>query len=133
MKYMHSTEGLTEQMLNGFFVDWPNPPNCATHLKLLKRSYKAIVAVNEEEDQVVGFITAISDGILSAYIPLLEVLPEYKQQGIGKELLHRMMKELDGIYMIDLMCDAELQSFYEKVGMAKSNGMILRNRENQSG
>ena len=35
----------------------------------------------DDAGRVVGFVTAISDGVLSAYIPLLEVLPEY--QGAG--------------------------------------------------
>ena len=106
-------------MLKGFFVDWPNPPNQQTHLKLLKKSSKVIIAIDDKTNQVVGFITAISDGVLSAYIPLLEVLPEYKNKGIGKELVNRMLKELDDIYMIDLCCDDDLVPYYEKFGMRK--------------
>jgi ribosomal protein S18 acetylase RimI-like enzyme len=71
--------------------------------------------------------------VLSAYIPFLEVLPEYQNQGIGKELVNRMLKELDEIYMVDLICDKDLQPFYEKVGMLKAAGMIVRNYEMQSG
>ena len=33
--------------------------------------------------QVVGFVTATSDGVLSAYIPFLEVVPAYRSRGIG--------------------------------------------------
>ncbi|MBT2710694.1 GNAT family N-acetyltransferase [Pseudomonas sp. ISL-84] len=92
-----------------------------------------MLAVDEEKHKVIGFITAISDGVLSAYIPLLEVLPEYKQQGIGQKLVEYMLEELDDIYMIDIMCDPDLQPYYEKFGMVKSTGMILRNYKNQSG
>lgn len=133
MLYKISTDGISADMLLGFFVDWPNPPNPETHLKLLKSSDKVILAMDEKTDQVVGFITAISDGVLSAYIPFLEVLPEYKNVGIGKELVERMLKELRGIYMIDLMCDSDLQPYYQQFGMAKSSGMIIRNYEKQSG
>ena len=38
-----------------------------------------------------GFITATSDGALSAAIRLLEVLEAYQGQGIGSELLRRML------------------------------------------
>ena len=89
--------------------------------------------MDEKTSQVVGFITAISDGVLSAYIPLLEVLPEYKNAGIGKELVERMLKELQNIYMIDLMCDVDVQPYYEQFGMAESHGMIIRNYEMQAG
>ena len=47
-----------------------------------------IIAIDENTNQVVGFVTAISDGVLSAYIPFLEVLPEYKSIGIGYARLH---------------------------------------------
>ena len=133
MIYKISLDGISSDMLNGFFVDWPNPPNPQTHLKLLKKSSKVVITIDDKTNQVVGFITAISDGVLSAYIPFLEVLPEYKNKGIGKELVERMLKELDDIYMIDLCCDDDLVPYYEKFGMRKSNGMISRNYKMQSG
>lgn len=133
MIYKTNLEGVSADMLQGFFVDWPNPPVPETHLDLLKNSYKVVVALNEEANQVVGFITAISDGVLSAYIPLLEVLPEFQNKGIGGELVKRMLNELGEIYMIDLLCDENLQTYYEKFGMFKSTGMIARNFQMQSG
>ncbi|MCJ8007834.1 GNAT family N-acetyltransferase [Lederbergia wuyishanensis] len=133
MKYKISLDGISSEMLNGFFVDWPNPPNPQTHLQLLKNSSNVVIAIDESTNQVVGFITAISDGVLSAYIPLLEVLPAYKNKGIGKELVSRMLKELNHIYMIDLCCDDDLVPYYEKFGMFRTNGMIYRNYSRQSG
>lgn len=132
MIYQNSLDGISSEMLNGFFVDWPNPPNPQTHLKLLKNSSKIVIALDDHTNQVVGFLTAISDGVLSAYIPFLEVLPEYKNKGIGKKLVKQMLKELEDIYMIDLCCDDDLVPYYEKLGMLKSNGMLVRNYEMQS-
>ncbi|TWT01439.1 GNAT family N-acetyltransferase [Planomicrobium sp. CPCC 101079] len=133
MIYKKSLEGVSSDMLEGFFVDWPNPPNPHTHLRLLENSSKAIVALDDKASRVIGFITAISDGVLSAYIPFLEVLPEYKNLGIGKELVDRMLEELHDIYMVDLCCDDDLVPYYEKFGMTKTNGMIVRNYKVQSG
>lgn len=133
MIYKNELDGISSDMLKGFFVDWPNPPNPETHLKLLKNSSKVISAMDHKSNQVVGFITAISDGVLSAYIPLLEVLPAYKNKGIGKELVNLMLKELDDIYMIDLSCDDDLVPYYDKLCMMRTNGMVLRNYNRQSG
>lgn len=133
MKYTNTIQGITPKMLEGFFVDWPNPPTTATHLKLLENSSNLILAIDEHSNKVAGFITAISDGVLSAYIPLLEVLPEYQHKGIGHELVNRLLMELEDIYMIDLCCDDYLVPFYDKFGMIKSNGMLLRNYGMQSG
>jgi ribosomal protein S18 acetylase RimI-like enzyme len=134
MKYTSSLENITEDMLTGrFFVGWPNPPSATTHLKLLQNSYRCVVAIDEEINQVVGFINAVSDGVLSAYIPLLEVLPAYQNQGIGKRLVESLLEELNHLYMIDLLCDEDLQKYYSKIGMQKAQGMMIRNYNNQSG
>lgn len=133
MIYTTSMEGITPQMLRGFFVNWGNPPSPDTHLRILHGSYKTVLAFDETVNQVVGFINAISDGVLSAYIPLLEVLPTYQKQGIGKELVLRMMTELSDFYMVDLLCDTALQPFYERLGMAIADGMMARNFRLQCG
>ena len=133
MIYSTSTNGINVNQLNGFFVNWPNPPSPEVHLKLLNNSSHIVLAIEENSNQIVGFITAISDSVLSAYIPFLEVLPSHQGKGIGLELVQRMFATLKDIYMIDLMCDKELQVYYEKFGMQPSNGMIKRNYSKQSG
>ena len=80
-----------------------------------------------------GFITAISDSVLCAYIPLLEVLPDYQGRGIGQELTQRMLAKLDHLYMVDLLCDANLQPFYARLGMRAASGMLRRNYARQAG
>ena len=84
-RYRDTVEGLEASQLVGFFVDWTSKPSPQVHLKILHGSSHVVVAIDEESEQVVGFVTAISDGVLSAYIPLLEVLPAYQERGIGSE------------------------------------------------
>lgn len=133
MHYTTSLEGISSAMLNGFFVNWPNPPSSQKHYEILKSSYRFVLAIDEKTNIVAGFITAISDGVLSAYIPLLEVLPSYQRQGIGAKLVELMLQELSDIYMVDLICDEYLQGYYERFGMHKANGMITRNFAFQAG
>jgi ribosomal protein S18 acetylase RimI-like enzyme len=130
--YTDSLAGVGPEQLAGFFVGWPNPPSPATHLRILQGSYGVELA-RDGDGAVVGFITAISDGVSSAYIPHLEVLPAYQGRGIGSELLRRMLAKLSGLYMIDLSCDPELQPFYARLGMRPATGMLIRNYERQSG
>jgi ribosomal protein S18 acetylase RimI-like enzyme len=132
IRYSTSLEQVTaDQLRGGFFVGWPNPPAPETHLRLLQGSAYVVLAWDGE--QVVGFITAISDGVLSAYIPALEVLPAYQGQGIGTALVQQMLEQLRHLYMIDLICDAYVQAFYARVGMRPYTGMIHRNHDRQSG
>jgi ribosomal protein S18 acetylase RimI-like enzyme len=125
--YIESVEGIRPGQLEGFFVGWPNPPSPETHLRLLANSDHIVLAVDGGTGNVVGFITALSDGVLAAYLPLLEVLPAYQGQGIGSELIRRMLEKLDGLRIVDLMCDPELQPFYARFGMKPYCGMIIRN------
>jgi GNAT superfamily N-acetyltransferase len=133
IRYTTSLGGITPEMLSGFFVGWPNPPSAETHLCILQRSSFVVLAIDQEATRVIGFITAISDGIMSAYITLLEVLPDHQRKGIGTELLTRMLAQFEKLYMVDTICDDELRPFYSQFGMQPSTGMRVRNYERQSG
>ena len=87
----------------------------------------------------IGIETAISDGHLAAYIPLLEVLPAYRNRGVGSQLIKMMLDQLEGLYMIDLRCDEQLEPFYERLGFSgwagseRTVGMGIRDCRRQSG
>ena len=133
INYTDSLADVTsEHLQGGFFVGWPNPPSPHTHYRILANS-AAIVLARTADRTVVGFITAVSDHVSCAYIPHLEVLPAYQGQGIGSELVQRMIEKLRHLYMIDLVCDPSLQSFYERLGMQAVVGMVKRNYDRQAG
>ena len=54
------------QLGSGFFEGWPHAPSEEMHRTILKRSYLAFVAIDTDHNQIVGFINAVSDGVLSA-------------------------------------------------------------------
>jgi len=121
-------------MLSDFFVGWPNPPNPAMHLKILQNSYRAIVAIDTATNKVVGFINAVSDGVLTAYIPLIEVLESYQGKRIGSWLIRLMLKECKDLYMIDICHDENLAPFYAKFEpTGQSYSTVFRNYDAQSG
>ena len=126
--YTSDVSGLTPTDLAGFFVDWPSPPSPERHLEILRGSDYVVLAREGESGRVVGFITAISDGVLSAFIPLLEVLPEHQGQGIGSELVRRMLSQLEEFYMVDLVCDPELEPFYARFELMLLTSMGVRRR-----
>jgi ribosomal protein S18 acetylase RimI-like enzyme len=130
--YTDSLDGITPDHLHGFFVGWPKPPGPAAHLRILRGGSHCELAREGVAGPVVGFITAISDGVSAAYIPHLEVLPAYQGRGIGSELVRRMLARLRGLYMIDLTCDPDVQPFYARLGMRPSTGMLVRNYDRQA-
>ena len=133
IEYRDSADGVAPSQLRGFFEGWPDHPSPETHLRLLQQSTHVVLAIDGEAGHVVGFITAVSDRVLAAYIPLLEVLPAYQGRGIGSQLVRRMLERLEQLYMIDLVCDPEVAPFYEKLGMRRMPAMVVRNQERQSG
>ena len=125
IEYTESAAGVEPEQLQGFFVGWRSPPSPERHAEILRGSAHAVLALDAGE--VVGFVTAISDGALSAFIPLLEVLPDYQGRGIGTELMQRVLARLEHLYMVDLCCDATLEPFYRRFGLVTwDRGMGVR-------
>ena len=124
--YTDDLTSVREDMLHGFFVGWPRQPSARQHLAVLRRSYRAVVAINEADQRVVGFVNMLSDGVLSAFIPWLEVLPEYQRQGIGAQLMRRILEGTERFYSVDLVCDEALVPYYERFGMASASSALLR-------
>lgn len=133
IQYTGSLSGITPKHLSGFFVGWPNPPSPETHLKILQNSSHVWLAIDSDTGQVVGFVNAISDRTLAAYIPLLEVLPSFHFKGIGTGLMSRMLTTLKDLYMIDLVCDTEHRAGYRSLGMIPRIAMTVRNFDKQAG
>lgn len=56
------------------------------------------------------------------------VLPAYRGQGVGSELMRRITASLEPIYTVSLCCDDDLVPFYEHLGMQRLAGMMLHDR-----
>ena len=133
IRYLNSADGIRPDQLKDFFEGWPSPPTPETHVTIMQGSHRVVLALDEGSDAVVGFITAVSDGVLAAYIPLLEVLPSYRRRGIGRELVTRLQRELRDLYMVDLICDEAMEPFYASLGMKPARAMTVRRFDRQSG
>ncbi len=127
--YTDDVDSVSQEQLQGFFAGWPEHPSPKQHLTLLKRSDTVWLAF--DQDCCVGFINALSDQVLFAYIPLLEVRPGYQGRGIGKELVKRMLTSLKDLYAVDVVCDESVAPFYDGLGLSRCVGMVKRNYENQ--
>ena len=126
--YADTPAGVTPADLEGFFVGWPRPPTLQRRLDLLLGS--DLVSLAFDGSPLVGFVTAVSDGVLAAYIPFLEVLPSHQGRSIGTALVRRILDRLDDLYMVDVVCDASLAPFYERFGfLTLDRGMGLRRRD----
>lgn len=118
---------LRVEQLQGFFVGWPTPPSPEQHLAVLRGSLACVIALDGE--RAVGFVTAVGDGVLTAFLPWLEVLPAWQGRGIGTALVRRVLARLEGSYSIDLVCDEDLVPFYQRLGLMRLPAVMgLRDR-----
>lgn len=128
ISYSGNSEDVRPADLNGFFVGWPSPPSNERRLDLLRGS--DVVALAFDDASLVGFATAISDGVLSAFIPFLEVIPTHQRRGIGSRLVESLLAQLDDLYMVDVVCDSGLEAFYARIGFRTlDRAMGLRRHE----
>lgn len=71
-----------------------------------------------ESDMLIAYIDCISNGVTDAYIQDLIVHPSYQGNGIGTDLMNKMIDYLKEkhIYMISVIFDEFLLPFYKKFG-----------------
>ena len=60
ISYIDTVEGIAAEQIQGFFVGWPSSPSPATHLRILAGSAAIMLARDDANGAVVGFITSIS-------------------------------------------------------------------------
>ena len=132
IRYQTDLEGIGVESLEGpFFVGWLDPPSPETHLRILQAATHRVIALNG--DKVVGFASAISDGILTAYVPLVEVAEEYQGRGIGTEIVNRLVDDIGDLYFVDLITDEDIVPFYAELGFKRVVGVARRNYSMQAG
>ncbi len=124
ISYRDGAEGLVAAELASFFQGWPVPPSVDRRLACLTGAQRVMLAF--DGDELVGFVTALTDGVLTASIPLLEVLPSHRRRGIGSELVRRVLGSLGPMYGVDVCCDTDLVPFYERLGFAPVEGLVRR-------
>ena len=129
--YTDSLVGIETRRLQGFFTGWPHPASPEMHVRMLSGSAYVVLAIDVETGQVVGFVTALTDGVLRCFISFLEVLPAYQGQGIGQALMTRILERLGHVPSVDLLCNPDVVPFYERFGMKPAQGMVLRRPRGQ--
>lgn len=84
-------------------------------------------------DQLIGYATVVGNGVTDAYIQDVMVHPDYQGQGVGTQLMKRVLARLeqDGIYMVSAIYGEEaLRPFYERFGF---HTMLCGQREMRPG
>ncbi|MEM6612036.1 MAG: GNAT family N-acetyltransferase [Cyanobacteria bacterium P01_C01_bin.72] len=112
---------LSANQLNNLWtaVGWSSRP--LTKLEqALEHSFTYITAwhIDREQEQLVGFVRAVSDGVYQATLLDVAVHPDFQGRGIGKTIVKTIIKQLQAAQIADitLFASPQLTDFYHKLG-----------------
>ncbi len=99
--------------------------------KMMERADRTVVAW--EGARVIGFGRALCDGVSNGYISMLAVAADRRRQGIGKEIVRRLMAgdEDDGVTWV-LRAGRNSGGFWSKLGFTESQIAMERLRREQA-
>jgi ribosomal protein S18 acetylase RimI-like enzyme len=96
-----------------------------THKKAFENSYAVVFVF--EEDKLIGFGRALSDGAYQATLYDIAVVPEYQGQGIGRRIVENLLSRLSQCNVI-LYAAVGKENFYQKLNFKRLKtgmGMFL--------
>jgi predicted GNAT family acetyltransferase len=70
------------------------------------------------DDQVIGKVRALSDGVCNAYIIDMWTYQPFRRQGIASQMVKLVLEKLEGQHVY-LFTDQDTISFYEQLGFKK--------------
>jgi ribosomal protein S18 acetylase RimI-like enzyme len=109
-------------------VGWTRPASEEALAEVLKAG-PAVGAWNR--DKLVGFVRALSDGHLVAYVEDVMVHEGYRHSGVGRKLMVRLLEEIGSVAKVNLFCEAPVVRFYEGSGFRQTSYLLMQ-REKDS-
>lgn len=105
--------------------------NAETVRKIISGSHCFVIATGN--DAIIGMGRAISDRASDAYIQDVTVLPSFRGNKIGSQIIRMIVEKLtqDGIGWIGLIAEKNAKAFYEPLGfsvMPDASPMLRKKR-----
>ncbi len=80
------------------------------------------------DDELIGLISAISDGAINVFITYLLVKPEYQKQGVGKIMMKDFCEHFKGYRRRILSTELDKEKYYNKFGFIV-DGIVMFNKD----
>jgi len=110
-----SLDGVSGVMLKQFYIDadFDNGRTAEEHERSFRNS---IVRMAFDHDgRLIGAARAITDGVYTAAVFDVCVLPSHRGRGIGGRIMRSLVEGLKNQFIV-LVCDKRLQRFYSDSG-----------------
>ena len=101
-------------------VSWSNYTN---HPRRLEQAFhqSLFVMAAYDDEELVGLIRVVGDGLTIVFIQDLLVYPHYQRQGIGRCLLQQTLERFKDVYQIQLATEQSDKNlaFYRELGFRR--------------
>ena len=81
-----------------------------------------------DDDELIGLISAISDGAINVFITYLLIKPKYQKQGIGTILMKDFCKKYEGFGRRIVSTELDKEDYYNRFGF-KIDGIVMFNKD----
>lgn len=118
------THDFTAEQLEDLFlsVEWDSgkyPNKLVTAMK----NYSAVFSA-WDGDKLIGLVSAMDDGILTAYVHYLLVNPSYQKRGIGKHLMTLIQSHYAAYLKLILVAENPAVEFYKSCGLEQVQAAV---------
>ena len=102
-------------------VGWSNYTNHPRRLEQAFHQSLFVMAAYDDDEELVGLIRVVGDGLTIVFIQDLLVYPQYQRQGIGRGLLQQMLERFKDVYQIQLATEQSDKNltFYQELGFRR--------------
>jgi GNAT superfamily N-acetyltransferase len=83
-------------------------------------------------DRQIGFCRAFTDGLAAAYLADVYVLPEYRGNGLGEELVREMVENGPYAGVKWLLHTSDMHPLYRKLGFEEPNYKVMERRSTRN-
>ena len=126
-KYKYDSKKKKKQLVNLFnSVGWKTAEYPNRLYSAIKNS-EYVMSV-WDDDELIGLISAISDGAINVFITYLLVKPEYQKQGVGKIMMNDFCKHFKGYGRRILSTEIDKEAYYNKFGFIV-DGIVMFNKD----
>lgn len=127
LEYKYNTEINKNQLVDLFkSVGWKTAEYPNRLYKAIKNS-EYVMSV-WKDNELIGLISAISDGAINVFITYLLVKPEYQKQGLGKAMMNDFCKRFAGYGRRILSTEIDKEQYYNKFGF-NIDGIVMFNKD----
>ena len=101
-------------------VGWSNYTNQPQQLEQAFHQSLFVMAAYDDEE-LVGLIRVVGDGLTIVFIQDLLVYPHYQRQGIGRSLVQETLERFKDVYQIQLATEQSDKNlaFYQELGFRR--------------